>query len=171
MQNDSKRQGSDPESLNWYALKVFFNRTRRFEELLEPLVSEMYVPRNVIISLMFVRTSPTQIENIRQKWYGWLMVYVSRPDRTPYIIPEHDMDVFRFVTSMADKNLKLIDPEAVRFKSGEKVRVTDGLFKGAEGYIKRIQGNKRLIVTIHGVVAVATSYIPAAYLEKLENND
>lgn len=170
MQNDSKRPGSDSETLRWYALKIFFNRTRRFEELLGPLVSELYVPRNVITSLMFVRTGATQIEWIRQKWYGWMMVYVSRPDHTPYVIPDHEMDVFRFVTGMADRNLKLIDPEAVRFQSGEKVRVTGGLFKGAEGYIKRIQGNKRLVVTIHGIVAVATSYIPAAYLEKLENN-
>ena len=48
--------------------------------------------------------------------------------------------------------------------------VTGGIFKGAEGYIKRIQGNKRLVVSIEGVVAVATSYIPAVYLEKLEKD-
>ena len=37
-----------------------------------------------------------------------------------------------------------------------------------EGYIKRIKGNHRLIVAIEGVIAVATSYIPNCFLEKIE---
>ena len=49
------------------------------------------------------------------------------------------------------------------------MRVTGGIFKGAEGYIKRIRGDKRLIVCIEGIIAVATSYIPSVYLEKIEN--
>lgn len=43
------------------------------------------------------------------------------------------------------------------------MRVTEGPFKGAEGYIKRIKGNRRLIVSIEGVVAVATTYIPGVF--------
>ena len=52
-------------------------------------------------------------------------------------------------------------------RSGVRVRVTEGPFKGAEGYIKRIKGNRRLIVSIEGVVAVATTYIPGCFLEKI----
>ena len=51
---------------------------------------------------------------------------------------------------------------------GDKVRVTGGLFEGAEGYIKRIKGNHRLVVAIEGITAVATSYIPTCYLERIE---
>ena len=169
MQNDSKKQGSDPDILHWYALKVFFNRTRRFEDLLAPMVSEMFVPRRVVTSLMFVRTTATGIEKIRQRWYEWLMVYVARPDRTPYVISDHDMEVFRLVTDLPSKGFSLVDPDVLKFNPGEKVRVTGGVFKGAEGYIRRIKGNKRLVVTIQGVVAVATAYIPSCYLEKLDN--
>ena len=32
-----------------------------------------------------------------------------------------------------------------------------GPFKGAEGYIKRIRGNRRLVVALEGIIAVATT--------------
>jgi TonB-dependent SusC/RagA subfamily outer membrane receptor len=52
-------------------------------------------------------------------------------------------------------------------KKGERVRVIDGRFKGLEGEIKRINGDHRLIVTIEGICAVATTYIPRCFLEKI----
>jgi transcription antitermination factor NusG len=48
------------------------------------------------------------------------------------------------------------------------VRVTEGPLKGAEGYIRRIRKDRRLLVSIEGVVAVATSYIPMSQLMKVE---
>jgi len=56
----------------------------------------------------------------------------------------------------------------MEYHVGEKVRVINGHFKGLEGYIKRIKKDRRLIVTIEGVVAVATEYIPRDFLEKIE---
>ena len=50
---------------------------------------------------------------------------------------------------------------------GDRVRVTEGVFKGAEGYITRVHGTKRFVVVIEGIAAVATSYIPGKFLEKL----
>ena len=59
-------------------------------------------------------------------------------------------------------------PEApAELRRGDRVRVTEGVFKGAEGYIRRVKGNRRLIVSIEGVVAVATTYIPGCFLEKI----
>ena len=54
-----------------------------------------------------------------------------------------------------------------KFYQGDHVKVIDGTFKGAEGYICRIKKNHRLIITVHGVCAVATSYIPQAFLKKI----
>lgn len=169
MQNDSKKQEND--SLGWYALKVFYNRTEQVREQIKGLAREVYAPRRVISSLMFVYTTPGNLEYIRKDHYKELKVYSQPGDNVPFQIPESQMEVFKFVTSMEDKNLERIDPEAVNYKAGERVRVTGGIFKGAEGYIKRIRGNKRLVVSIEGVVAVATSYIPTVYLEKLEKDN
>lgn len=53
------------------------------------------------------------------------------------------------------------------FLTGQRVRVLDGPLKGAEGVVKRLKGDRRLIVSISGVAAVATSYIPPSNLEKI----
>ena len=168
MQNDSKKPVNECEG--WYALKVFYNRTEQVSEQIKGLAKEIYVPRNIISSLMFVYTTPSNLEYIRKDRYEWLKVYTQPGERIPFQIPQRQMDVFKFVTGMEDKKMTLVDPDAINYKSGEHVRVTGGLFEGAEGYIKRIDGDKRLIVSIEGVVAVATSYIPSSFLEKLEND-
>ena len=168
MQSDSKKPENECEG--WYALKVFYNRTEKVREQIKGLAKDVYIPKNVISSLMFVKTTPSNLEYIRKDRYEWLKVYTQPGDREPYVIPEHQMEVFKFVTSLADKNLERVDPDAINYKSGERVRVTGGVFEGAEGYIKRIRGDRKLVVAIEGVVAVATSYIPSSYLEKLEKD-
>ena len=42
------------------------------------------------------------------------------------------------------------------------------MFAGAEGQIVRVKGNRRLIVYLTGICAIATSYIPQCFLEKLD---
>ena len=53
-------------------------------------------------------------------------------------------------------------------KEGKKVRVTEGPLRGAEGYIKRIRRDRRLLVCIEGVVAVATAFIEPQFLEEVQ---
>lgn len=53
-------------------------------------------------------------------------------------------------------------------KKGDKVRVLGGIFEGAEGTLKRIKGDRRVVVSIPGVIAVATANIHASLLEKIE---
>ena len=168
MLNDSKKP--ENETPGWYALKVFYNRTEAVLDEIRNLVRDCYVPGRIVASLMFVFTTPSDLELIRRDRYERLKVYTHPGTREACRIPEKEMEIFRFVTGIDDKKMTLVDPDALHFKKGEKVRVTDGIFKGAEGYVMRIKGNKRLVVSIQGVAAVATSYIPSAYLEKMEND-
>ena len=71
---------------------------------------------------------------------------------------------------ISEPGFEFFPDEAIDYRSGDKVRVTGGPFKGAEGYIKRIRGNRRLIVALEGVIAVATTYIPGCFLEKTSKN-
>ena len=72
--------------------------------------------------------------------------------------------MFIFVTTVGSRNLEAVDPALAK---GDRVRITGGVFRGAEGYIARIRNAKRLIVAIEGVAAVATSYIPKDFIEKI----
>ena len=82
----------------------------------------------------------------------------------PKSIPNEEMELFRFIARTAAREVELIDYEP---QMGDRVRITGGVFEGAEGYIRRVHGTKRFVVCIEGVAAIATTYIPRQYIEKL----
>lgn len=171
----------------WYAVKVFYNRVFDVEHSVEADGMKSYIPlrwevssrgghpvrRRVpaVSSLMFVRASENYMLNLQERFKASrpLMVYFDRETRRPAPIPDREMQTFILVTSVDDEGLEYIsEPPAHDFSTGDRVRVTGGPFAGAEGYIRRIKGDRRLVVTIEGVVAVATAYIPHCFLEKVE---
>ena len=97
------------------------------------------------------------------------MLYSHKTDGNRIASPvnEEEMRVFMLVTSVEDDKLQYLDVESVNYKEGQRVRVLDGPYKDCVGYIKRIKGNRRLLVAVEGLALVATSYIPSVFLEKI----
>lgn len=165
-------------------MKVFFNKVLWIESELKKLSVECYYPVKLIererkgvkaivkepavSSLMFFRSTATQAEEIQKDFDGHVLLYRYRSSKNPALIPDEEMNIFKMVTSSGNPDLEYMDAGAVAFKEGQHVRVTGGLFEGAEGYIQRIHGNHRLVVAIEGIVAVATSYIPSCFLQKID---
>ncbi len=179
----------DREKKEWYALKVYFNKVFDIEKVfrLEPEDIEIYIPcknvkrktkegtaaivhRPLVSSLMFIRTTEPCVRRLQYDHTGRFRVY-SRPGTKlwePAPIPERELNMFRQVCSVGDEGLELIEYNAEKFSKGQRVKVIGGPFEGTEGRIVRIKGDHRLIVEIQGVCAVATSYIPQCFLQKLE---
>lgn len=170
--------------VHWYALKVFYNKVFEIETYLKDMNFESYIPlkivetlvdgvkkvyrKPVISSLMFIRMTEQDAIKLQVQLTNRIMLYIDRETKRPVTIPEREMNIFILVTSSGDKGLEYFGEECMMYRTGDRVRVTEGIFKDAEGYIRRIKGNKRLIVSIEGIVAVATSYIPECFLEKIE---
>ena len=89
------------------------------------------------------------------------------PDERYYhlTIEYSEMNNFIDATSVDDVHLKVVELSKCHFKSGDKVRITDGAFRGVQGYVARVAGQQRVIVTIEGLCTVATAYIPSAFIE------
>ncbi len=173
-------------ALNWYAYKVFFNRVFTVEAFLQEKGLESYLPceqvyimrgdephphrRPLISSLIFFRSTSREARVMEMELKGRVMLYTDRTDsgNKPKAIPEREMEVFRLVTSSGEKGMEFADDSVATFRKGQHVRVTGGPYKGAEGYIRRIKGNRRLVVAIHGICAVLTSYVPSCFLEKID---
>lgn len=168
---------------HWFALKVFFNKVFEVESELKTFNIESYCPvtwvekwaagkrtmvrKPAISSLLFFRSSVVEASDVEARLKGRVMLYKTSDTKQPAVIPDHEMNVFKIVTSSGEDGLEYLDVNAANYTVGERVEVIDGPFKGAEGYIKRIKGNRRLVVTIEGVVAVATTYIPSSFLRKI----
>ena len=151
---------------HWYAVKVFWRRTEPVLERLDNLGVEYYA-QSILPSFLFIHTDLQQVLKIRDEFFGKLYLYADRKTKEPQVVPYREMEIFRIVTSSGDTGLEFLGPDASLYRKGDKVRVTDGPFKGAEGYIVRMKKDRRLVVSISGVAAIATSFIPMDLLEKV----
>ena len=167
----------------WFAMKVFNNKAFEIEKLLHDKGIETYIPtqweerivrgekkkirKPAISSLIFLRFEEENIAEVEKQLFPRVYLYRYRQSKNPAVIPEREMAVFKMITSTEEKMWDFVDVDSLKFSTNDRVRVTGGDFEGAEGYIKRIKGNRRLIVTIEGIVAIATTYIPSCYLEKV----
>ena len=152
---------------HWYAIKVFWKRTARMKDVLDELGMEYYA-QNVMPSYFFVHTDGASIKRLADSQFGFMYLYCDRATRKPAVVPDKEVEIFKIMTQAAATGLEFLDGNPEKYKVGDLVRVTDGPFKGAEGYVRRIRKDRRLVVIISGIAAVATSFIPPDLLEKVE---
>lgn len=178
-------EGRNDEQPHWYAFKVFFNKVFELDEQMRedgvmtyfPVVKTekkvcgvvKMVKQPAISSLIFVRCTCREVLAWQRKLMGKVMLYTHVNDgvRLPSPIDENEMRFFMLVTSTDDDRLEYLNVDSIDYKKGQRVRVLEGPYKGCVGYIKRVKGNRRLLVSVEGLALVATSYIPSAFLEKL----
>ena len=168
----------------WHAVRIFYNRIEPVRQTLDEAAIRYFYPMHLvekssdgglnyvqeplIKSLIFVRSSLKTLDEIRFKHLGSVAPYYDHLTLKPITIPDEQMDPFMRLCSIKDSGLEYLGEDGPQFHKGDRVRVTDGLFKGYEGHIKRIKHDRRLIVAIEGVAAFATKFIPPSFLEKIE---
>ena len=132
----------------------------------------IYKRNPVVASLMFIRADDDQLSIVSERLWDPVVgkahgfIYKDAEKKGFAVIPDIQMESFRLAISAWNHGWEIVDAD-IALDPGDRVRVTDGPMKGAEGYIKRIGKDKRLLVCIEGVIAVATSYIPRKFLEKV----
>lgn len=157
--------------MNWYALKIFYNRSASILGEITHEGIEYFAPTDVIKSLLFVRCEERRVMLLGEEHRGEAWVYRSLDNRRiPAAIDDHEMEVFRFVVTAGRQGLTLLGEDRPEYHEGDRVVVTGGPFKGAEGHIKRIKKDRRLVVTVKGIVAVATTYIHPSLLRKADDD-
>lgn len=180
---------SDGSHQYWFALKVFYNKVYHLQSELQKQHLTSYFPseevrverhgvwktihKPVISSLLFFRATVRQALQVQKDYLGQVILYTRVKDykRMPLVIPERQMNLFLLVTSHGQQGLEYFGEDHPKYHQGDRVRVIDGPFRGAEGHICRIRKDRRLVVTVDGVCAVATSYIPQCFLQKVEEGE
>lgn len=88
--------------------------------------------------------------------------------KTPLVVPDRQMRALQLICGCPMDCDTVILPVAVpKFKTGERVRVVEGQFKGVEGIVARFKGQQRVGIVIEQLLTVATAYIPSAFLERI----
>ena len=166
--------------IRWYALWVYRGLTGpvvqqcesreipfyRPMRLVEDFAGEKlaYKEEPVLPSLLFVRTTEGIVKELQRESANRCIPYCELGTRVPAPIADAAMDMFMLVVKKGAANVESVE---MPIDKGDRVRVTDGMFKGAEGYIRRVHGSRRFVVAIEGVVAVAVTHIPRQFLERV----
>lgn len=171
--------------VGWYPVRVLFGKAGVVKRSLDEADVEYFYPTHIIEknmkyveeplvrSLIFIKTTALGLREIKVRYSTSLIPYYdrSREDgtRPPVTVPDAQMEMFMRLCRMKEAGLEYLGEDEPKYHLGDRVRVTDGIFKGFEGHIKRIRHDRKLIVTIEGVAAFATRFIPPSMLEKIEN--
>jgi transcription antitermination factor NusG len=91
----------------------------------------------------------------------------DKATRKPVVVPDKSMEDFiKISLSMSDEIL-FLEEVSQKLREGQKVRISEGPFKGVEGRVVRIKKSRRVMVELPGMLAVTTNYIPVQNLEIL----
>lgn len=185
--NNSNIQATDliPKSKQWYAIRVTYNREMKVKEDLDAKNIENFIPMqykyvkrgNKVIkklapsvhNLIFIRIEKEKMVEYKATTTLPIRYIMDSEKKSPVVIPDKQMASFIAVAGQYDEQLIYLDHDPGLLNKGDKVRVIGGIFEGAEGTFMRIKGDRRVVVAIPGIVAVATANIHRSLLEKIEN--
>lgn len=151
----------------WFAAKIVSNRQYVLDAVAKDGI-QTYIA-SVVPNLLFIKSTMPYAREFADHCRGMLFFYRDAQRKNPGVIDEKQMRNFMLVTSAPEDSLLFLGEVTHDFLTGQRVRVTGGIFEGAEGVIKRIKGDRRLIVSITGITCVATCFIHPSLLEPIDN--
>lgn len=170
----------------WYAIRVTYSREMIFKKYLDDHSIENFIPMHykstdlgakksrklvpIIHNLVFVHSAKRCIDNLKSELETHIPIryIMDKSTGSPIIIPDKQMQDFIAVSGTYDDQLVYLDPVSVILKKGDKVRITGGILSGVEGIFVRIKGDRRVVVSIQGIMAVATAFIHPSLIKKIE---
>lgn len=187
---DSDQQGliSSPrrasqEDKRWFALRATYNRELMVKDDLEQCGWECFVPMRVVKrergsiverrlepsvhNLLFVHCTERELKEYKRATTMPVRYIMNRVTRRPLVVPDGQMRSFMAVANATEEDVVYLTPKPGDFAAGERVRIIGGVFKGAEGVFVRVKGDRRVVVSIEGVIAVATTFVHPSLLEKI----
>ena len=119
-------------------------------------------------SLLFIRCTEQTVNSIRSELFDRVMFYRNADKTAIEPIPDRVMNTFLIMAPFHDEPVIYLAVDDPHFFDGPLKRVKSGIFAGCEGVIKRIKGDRRLIVRLSSKAAIATPYIPHELLEDIQ---
>ena len=171
----------------WYAIRVTYNRELRVKEDLDTRGITNFVPmqyrreeRNGVMvkrlvpsvhNLIFIHITPSDMKEYKMTTDLPIRYIMNRETHKPIIVPSREMENFIKVAGTYNEKLIYLNPDPGDFAKGERVRIIGGAFAGAEGVFVRVKGDRRVIVNVEGLVAVATTFVHPSMIEKITDPD
>ncbi|MBR5102848.1 MAG: UpxY family transcription antiterminator [Muribaculaceae bacterium] len=169
-----ERQNIESEPTQWYAMRATYRRELTVKSLLDINQIESFVPMHhvikegkrgrkirvyepVIHNLIFINTSKSKLQSIKQK-LPYLQYITEKRDgeSKPIIVPEKQMNDFIAVSKSDDKCLQYVSPCDLELSEGTKIKIHGGAFDGVEAIFVRMKGHRKksIVISIDNVIAI-----------------
>ena len=171
----------------WYASRVTYNRELKVKDDLDTRGVTNFVPMQYrreerggvmvkrlvpsVHNLIFINMTPSEMTEYKKTTTLPIRYIMDRETHKPITVPNREMENFIKVAGTYDEKLIYLNPDPGDFTQGERVRVIGGEFAGAEGIFVRVKGDRRVLINIPGVVAVASTYVHPSMIEKITDDD
>jgi len=175
-----------PKNIAWYPIRVTYGRVLLLKKILDAKQIKCFVPLILktklvkdkpvakwvpaISNYIFIYTNKTTLAAFKNEMEEVIPIrfLMDRVTNTPRTIPTPEMESFILVSGSLNEQLVYISPTECKLQKGDKVRIIDGPFKGVIGIFVRIKGDRRVVVCIEGIVAVATTFIHPSLIEPVK---
>lgn len=130
-----------------------------------------WVQRSALTGYVFLHTDRDTLFGLVKRM-GNVRTMVRRNEQQlfePVVIIDKAMMDFIRVSGSSEQKALYLDPARLQLKAGDRVRVIGGTFVGLEGYFVQIgpKHEKRVVIQLDTLIAVATTAIPASLVEKI----
>jgi transcription antitermination factor NusG len=147
----------------YYYKDVKIGGSDKYEQVALPLLG----------NLIFAKSSKKTLDPVLKEAKLKLAIasdlyYRDYGDKRMITIPDSQMSNFIAVAENGTEPVTYLSNDEINFSKGVRVKITGGAFAGVEGVFIRINGNRRLVVTIPNLFSIITAYIPACYVQKIE---
>ena len=181
----TKPAGELKKELVWYALQTFYCKEKlvanfftqkgftcfipmRYEEQIAPDGKKQILQIPAVHNLLFLAKTLSSTQIIKDINDCPLPVFLirHRDTRLPYEIRDKEMIEFRAVCDPNYKGTLYVDAALADAKSGQRIRVIHGNFKGLEGKLVRHKGRYYVVVTLTTLGVMI--HIPKWYCQTIE---
>lgn len=171
--------------IHWYVLRITYGRELTLKAYLDAEGIENYIPMHyeyvlknerrvrklvpVVHNLVFVRSARSRIDIIKETQGITLPIryIMDREHHSPIIVPDRQMRSFIAVSATYEQAVLYFEPSELNIRKGTRVRITGGVFAGVEGVFVRVRNDRRVVISIEGVMAVATTFIHPSFVEPI----
>ena len=181
----------EAEIPHWYALRTTYGREKKAYDYMTAKGITAFYPTTEVVKLIkgkrkvvtesrlpnifFAYGTEEQLKsfvydnvNLPFLRFYYRHVHIGRRiEKIPLIVPDYQMESLKIICASEAEDIILVPSDVEKFKTGQTVRVIEGVFKGAIGKVVRFQGQQRIGIVIDGLMTVASAYVPSAFLENI----
>ncbi len=169
----------------WYPIRVTYSREMKVKDYLDMKGIESFIPMcyiekewkgeiirrlsPVVHNLIFIRTTPRMLRELKQfgPYADYIRYMMDNEKQAPITIADKQMQDFIAVAGTPQEHILYLTPTEVQLKKGDKVRINAGIWKGVEGTFVRIKAGLRVVVSIQGIMAVATASLHPSLVDRI----